>query len=180
MQKLVDDIAEAVKFIDRSGVPFKNFLPGVGPYGEPQLVKLITNRLSAEHGSRYLGAKTCRTPDVLIPDRWALEFKIVRPYGDNGIEAEHWSQNLLHPYRGNVSAIGDAIKLAEFDGTEKRGIIVICYEHEPSKIQLSVLLSAFELVTRQLLALPLGERVSATVHDCIHPVHQRATSPASP
>lgn len=42
-------------------------------------------------------------PDVLVPNRWALEFKIVRPFGDNGIEAERWSQNLLHPYPGNVS-----------------------------------------------------------------------------
>jgi hypothetical protein len=175
MQQLVDDIAEAVKYIDRSGVPFKSFLPGVGPYGEPQLVKLITKRLSEEHGNRYKGARTCRTPDVLIPGRWALEFKIVRPFGDNGIEAEHWSQNLLHPYRGNVSAIGDAIKLAEYDGAEQRGIIVICYEHESPRIQLSVLLSAFELITRQLLALPLSERYSASVLDCIHPVHQRAT-----
>jgi hypothetical protein len=175
MQQLVDDIAEAIKSIDRSGIPFKTFKPGVGPYGEPQLVKLISERLSSERGDRYLGTRTCRTPDVLIPNRWALEVKIVRPFGDNGIEAEHWSQNLLHPYRGNVSAIGDAMKLAEYRGPEKKGIIVICYEHEPPRIDLAVLVSAFELISRELLSLPLGKRASAFVSECIHPVHQRTT-----
>jgi hypothetical protein len=175
MRQLVNDIAEALRFIDQSGAPFKSFMPGVGPYGEPQLVKLIATRLSKEHVERYRGAKTCRTPDVLIPNRWALEFKIVRPFGDNGVEAEHWSQNLLHPYRGNVSAIGDALKLSEFEGPERKGIIVIGYEHQPPQIDLSVLVSAFEIISRELLAIPLGERQCATITDCVHPVHQRAT-----
>jgi len=41
----------------------------------------------------------------------ALEFKIARPFGDNGKEAENWSVNLPHPYAGNVSVIGDCLKL---------------------------------------------------------------------
>ena len=173
MQGLVEDIANAIRDIDSSGIAFKQFKPGVGPYGEPQLVKLIAQNLAEKRSQR--GAKTCRTPDVLIPNAWALEFKIVRPFGDNGVEAEHWSENLLHPYRGNVSAIGDAIKLLEFQGSERKGIIVLSYEHEPPKIDISVLISAFELICRELLKLPLSDRHSAVVKNCIHPVHQRAT-----
>src|SRR5688572_3510914 len=108
MQQLVNDIAEGIRAIDGCGVPFKNFRPGVGPYGEPQLTKLVARHLLEHHPERYEGARTCRAPDVLVPNRWALEFKIVRPFGDNDVEAEHWSQNLLDPYRGNVSAIADA------------------------------------------------------------------------
>jgi hypothetical protein len=38
---------------------------------------------------RYGGAvRTKRTPDLLIPNRWALEIKIARPFGDNAKEAE--------------------------------------------------------------------------------------------
>lgn len=175
MQQLVEDIAEAIRWIDSSGVPFKQFRSGAGPYGEPQLVKLIAQRLSLEHRDRYEGVRTCRTPDVLIPERWAFEVKIVRPFGDNGVEAEHWSQNLLHPYPGNVSAIGDAFKLLQWGGTEQPGLIAITYEHEPPKIDLSVLISAFELITRELLQIPLGPRHKSVVQDCIHPIHQRAT-----
>jgi len=173
MQVLVDNIADAIRDIDRSAVPFKNFRPGAGPFGEPQLVKLITKYLSTNYGARYKGIRTCREPDVLIPEQWALEFKIVRQFGDNGVEAEHWSQNLLHPYSGNVSAIGDAMKLMGREGVEARGLVVITYEHDPPVIDVSLLVSAFEMVSRELLGLPLGERHLSVVRGCIHPVHQR-------
>jgi len=175
VQQLVDDIAGAIRSVDQSGIPFKEFRPGAGPYGEPQLVKLIAGYLVSKCGDRYSGARTCRNPDVLIPGKWALEFKIVRPFGDNDREAENWSQNLLHPYPGNVSSIGDAIKLLARDGPEQRGVIVICYEHEPPKIDLLRLVEAFELISRQLLGLPLGDRCSAMLRDCVHPVHKRTT-----
>jgi hypothetical protein len=175
MQQLIDDIGAAIRAIDRCGVPFKRFQCGVGPYGEPQLTKLIVRHLAGTHPSRYAGIKTSRVPDVLIPERWALEFKIVRPFGDNGIEAEHWSQNLLHPYPGNVSAIGDALKLMRHEGSERRGIIAITYEHEPPEIDVGILVSGFELLCRQLLRLPLGDRYTCVVGGCVHPVHQRAT-----
>jgi hypothetical protein len=175
MRHLVQDIANAVRAIDASGVPFKEFRPGAGPYGEPQLVKLIAHRLLSDMPDRYVGIKTCRVPDVLVPSRWAIEFKLARPFGDNGKEAEHWSQNLLHPYPGNVSAIGDAMKLLRHEGPERRAVIVIAYEHEPPQIDVSLLVSAFETISRQLLKLPLGERNSSVVTNCVHPVHQRAT-----
>jgi hypothetical protein len=174
MQQLVDDIGDALRSIDCNGVPFKNFKPGVGPYGEPQMTKLVAKYLANITG-RYPGAKTCRIPDLLVPDLWALEFKIVRPFGDNGIEAEHWSQNLLHPYPGNVSAISDVYKLVGREGPERRGVIVVTYEQEPPQIDVSLLVSAFELLCRQLLKLPLGERHVRVVDNCVHPVHRRAT-----
>jgi hypothetical protein len=61
------------------------------------------------------------------------------------------------------------------EGEEKRVIIVISYEHEPPKIDVSVLVSAFELLCRELLKLPLGDRYTSVVAGCVHPVHQRAT-----
>jgi hypothetical protein len=175
MQKLIDDIAEAVRFVDRCGTPFKQFQPGVGPYGEPQLTKLIAQRLSTDKPDQYPGIKTCRVPDVMIPDQWALEFKIVRPFGDNGIEAEHWSQNLLHPYPGNVSAIADAMKLMQYGGNERKGIVAIAYEHDPPIVDVGILISAFEIISRDLLKLPLGSRYVQMVTQCVHPVHQKAT-----
>jgi hypothetical protein len=175
MQQLIEDIADAIRAVDRCGTPFKQFKPGAGPYGEPQLTKLIAAHLAERDAGRYSSIKTQRVPDVLIPGRWALEFKIVRPFGDNGIEAEHWSQNLLHPYPGNVSAISDAFKLLQYPGGEAKGIVVIAYEHDPPQIDVSLLVSAFELLCRELLKLPLSERHTTVVTGCVHPVHQRAT-----
>ena len=69
MQQLIDDIAGAVLAVDRCGIPFKQFQPGVGPYGEPQLTKLNAQHLGERHGDRYLGIKTQRVPDILVPRR---------------------------------------------------------------------------------------------------------------
>ena len=169
---LVRDIADAVVSVDSGGSPFKAFLPGVGPYGEPQLVGLIAEHLR-ELGRYGPGVKTKRTPDLLIPGQWALEFKIARPYGDNGHEAENWSVNLLHPYPGNVSAIGDCLKLREYPGPERKASVVIGYEHSPARIPLDPLLASFEVVAQQIAGSELSTRVQERREGLRHPVHQQ-------
>ena len=88
MNILVNRFAEALKWIDKTGIPFKNFHPGVGPYGEPKLLKKSLGYLRKKYPDEFKDAKTKRIPDIYIPGNWALEFKIVRPFGDNGKEAE--------------------------------------------------------------------------------------------
>ena len=175
MKQIVALIAEALKWIDDSGIPFRKYQPGVGPYGEPQVVRKVLEFLKQKDPIKFGGAKTKRIPDLLIPNQWALEFKIVRPYGDNGKEAEHWSQNLIHPYEGNVSSIGDSIKLLESGFIERKGIIVIAYEHVPPRIKTALLVDCFELIAKEIIKLPLGERNIVTVKELIHPVHQQLT-----
>jgi hypothetical protein len=171
LEELVLDFAEALVHIDASGEGFRSFQPGVGPYGEPQLVKLIAaqfNRLP-----KYRGAvRTKRTPDLLIPNEWAIEVKITRPFGDNGREAENWSVNLLHPYPGNVSTIGDCYKLMQYPGPERRAVLVVGYEHAPARIDLTPLVESFQAITTHVLHIRLSERVETRHVDLIHPVHQ--------
>jgi len=169
--QIVSDIADACVKIDTSGVPFKSFRMGVGPYGEPQLVRLLADHLNKipDYAGR---ARTKRTPDLLITERWALEFKIARPFGDNGLEAENWSVNLLHPYTGNVSVYGDCLKLANWDGSEQRAAVVIGFEHDPAKISLDPLFRAFEAIATQLLPVEISPRCEKIRHGLVHPVHQ--------
>ena len=72
---------------------------------------------------------------MLIRSSWAVEFKLVRPFGDNGKEAENWSVNLLHPYQGNVSAIGDCLKLKCLECVERKAVLVIGYEQHTTSDQ---------------------------------------------
>src|SRR5208282_2202992 len=90
LQEVVNDIASGLSALDAAGSRFREFQPGVGPFGEPQLVKKIAGYLNTL--TKYCGlVRTKRCPDLLIPDEWAIEVKITRPYGDNGKEAENWS-----------------------------------------------------------------------------------------
>lgn len=171
LQELVLDLSDSLAHIDSSGETFRMFQPGIGPFGEPQLVKRIAEELNLL--PRYGGTvRTKRTPDLLIPNHWAVEIKITRPFGDNGKEAENWSVNLLHPYPGNVSTIGDCCKLLGYSGPERRAVLVIGYEHAPPKIDLAPLVASFEVITKDVLHIELSERVEASREGMRHPVHQ--------
>lgn len=168
LTELVGHIADALKDFDSEKPIHKTFLPGIGPFGEPQIVGAIAKRLC----SKGIAAKTKRTPDLGIGKEWAIEFKIVRPFGNNGLEAENWSVNLLHPYPGNTSLLGDAIKLTQLTTFQRKGLFVIAFEHAPPKINIDPLLQAFELVATQVMGVRLGKRVEEQREALVHPQHQ--------
>jgi hypothetical protein len=167
-KEIVQKIADILKDYDSKFPVHKNFQPGIGPFGETQIVNVIANRLSEEG----FPAQTRRTPDLDIQREWAIEFKIVRPFGDNGKEAENWSVNMLHPYPGNTSLIGDAIKLSSLENYRRKGLLVIGFEHNPPKISLDPLLASFELITRNVMKIALGERIEERRDDLVHKEHQ--------
>jgi len=165
---LVKIIAEILKAYDEEKPIHKNFQPGIGPIGEPQIVNAIASRLNMLD----IPAKTRRTPDLEIGYQWGIEFKIVRPFGDNGKEAENWTVNLLHPYPGNVSLIWDAIKLIDLANYQQKGLFIIGYEHDPAKISLDPLIYSFELIARKVMDIKLGERIEERRMGLVHPEHQ--------
>lgn len=167
-KELIFTIANILKDFDSQRPTHKNYQPGVGPFGEPQLIKTIATQLT----NKGIVSEVKRTPDLKVDNEWAIEFKIVRPFGDNGKEAENWTVNMLHPYTGNVSLIGDAYKLMELTNYTKKGLFVIGYEHNPAIISLNPLIHSFEAIGKNVLGLPIGNRIEERRDNLIHPVHQ--------
>ena len=161
-------IADILKEYDGEFPIHKNFQSGIGPFGEPQLVQLIAERLSA----RGVSAETKRTPDMAVGSETAVEFKIARPFGDNGKPAENWSVNLLHPYEGNTSLVGDAMKLSGLAGYSQKVLFVIGYEHNPPKISLDPLFDSFEAIMKEVIRIGISERCEETRLALVHPEHQ--------
>src|SRR5579883_3455074 len=149
LETLVNDVADVLKQSDVAAEPFKGFQPGVGPYGEPQLLKLVAAKLGRLSGYEA-GVQTKRTPDILISGQWALEVKVARPFGDNGRLAENWSVNLLHPYEGNTSLLGDCVKLQALRCHERKGVLAIGYEHAQPQVALEPLWNSFELLAHEV------------------------------
>ena len=166
--EIVKIIADILKEFDSEKPVHKAFQVGIGPFGEPQIVGEIAKRLS----NKGIPSQTKRTPDLDIQHEWAIEFKIVRPFGDNGKEAENWSVNMLHPYSGNVSLISDAIKLIKLDGYTYKGLFVIGFEHNTARISLDPLIHSFESICRQVMHISLGERIEQRREGLVHPEHQ--------
>lgn len=166
--EIIKIISEVLKEFDQTRPVHKSFLPGIGPFGEPQIVKEISNRLT----NKGIPSITKRTPDLEVQKNIAIEFKIVRPFGDNGKEAENWSVNMLHPYPGNTSLIGDVIKLSALKEYRKKGVCIIGFEHNPPKISLDPLINSFEAICANVLYLGIGKRVEFFQSQLVHPEHQ--------
>jgi hypothetical protein len=68
LSEVLTEIAEALSAFDAAGSRFREFQPGIGPFGEPQLVRQIALHLNTL--AKYEGSvQTKRCPDLLIPKR---------------------------------------------------------------------------------------------------------------
>jgi hypothetical protein len=105
LEAVVGDVLDALVAIDTLRPPFKGFQPGVGPYGEPQLLKLV---------------------------------------------AEHLN----------------------WQGPERRAVVVIGYEYTPAIIDLDPLVESFEAIVRKVARIQLSHRVERRGDGLVHPVHQ--------
>jgi hypothetical protein len=182
--EVVSDFADAFKAVDemrpQGASRTRTYRPGIGPLTEADAVSRALQHLKeGTRSSYYRDASPKRYPnsrqqcDLVVPDEWAIEFKLLRPFGDNGAEAEHWSENALHPYPGNVSSIGDSFKLIESGFPERKAIVIFGYEHLPPLIDTTVAIESFEAIVKRVLGIELGARQSAEFGPLIHPVHQQ-------
>ena len=80
---------------------------------------------------------------------------------------------MLHPYPGNISSIGDCLKLARSGFSERKAVIVLAYEHVPPKVEVTTAIESFEVIAQQVVGIRLSERYSAEFGPLIHPEHQR-------
>jgi hypothetical protein len=180
LRTVVSDIADSLVAIDgsRERAPKAKggfYQAGVGPFPERLLLNRICGILGSKAGYKGKVEIGMKSPDLLIRGSWALEFKIARPYGDNGKDAENWSVNLLHPYEGNTSSLGDCVKLLKLNTPERKVVVVIGYEHNPTKKSLTPLVNSFEILAEKVMKVNLGPRVTEHRRDLIHPVHQQLT-----
>jgi len=172
LAQFTEDFAAALKEVDDDGARHKQFQAGIGPFGEADAEKAALCIMKRRHPERYGTTATKRQPDLLIPGQWKVEFKVVRPFGDNGREAENWSQNALHPYKGNTSSIGDCLKLVDGGGEERKAVVIFGYEHDPARIALDPCVSGFELLASSLVGIRLSARFERRIPGMRHPVHQ--------
>jgi hypothetical protein len=173
LDAMAADFAHGLKSVDADRVSHKHFSAGIGPYGEAEAVRAALFKMRLAKPSIYNRAVIKRVPDLLIPGQWAVEFKIIRPFGDNGQPAEHWSENILHPYEGNTSSLGDCLKLLSQAIRERKAVIIFGYEHTPPVIPLDAAILGFEVLARDVMKLHLTPRVEHLRGNLIHPVHQQ-------
>jgi hypothetical protein len=177
LNEIVHDLAIALKAVDATGPvgrsKTRTYQPGVGPLTEAAALQAAYSYLTQTNPDRYRTCAPRELCDMTLEDDWALEAILIRPFGDNGKPAEHWSENVLHPYPGNISSIGDCLKLVASKLCKRKAAIVFGYEHTPAIVSLEPAVQSFELIARNVLGIALGARQHAFTSGLIHPVHQQ-------
>ena len=179
LQDIVDDLAFALKQVDSTRPVEKKYKPGIGPHGEDNARDLAINYLQGLENKKEIYKdvgpqkypETGQQCDFVIPSQWAIELKLMRPFGNNDKEVEQWSNKIIHPYYGNKSSVGDALKLSESAFKERKAVVLFAYEHQEPILDKEPTLKTFELILTNVLGLDIGDRVTATVNNLVHPTH---------
>ena len=183
LQEIIDDLAYALKEKDKIAPVEKKYKPGIGPHGEDRQIQLALDFLKTSPSKKDIyetvnkqkypdDLKTC---DIVIPNEYAIEVKLLRPLGDNGKEnGTNWLSKILYPFESNTSAIGDVLKLKNSKFEIKKAIILLSYRPEDDEIvqdKILTTLQCFEKITKDVLNINIGMMVKSTFKNLIHPVH---------
>lgn len=178
LEEIISHLADALKAVDATSPVEEKFKPGIGPHKEDHARDMALDFLRKQRnevGNYFHSAGTAQYPgsremcDLVIPNQWAIELKLLRPYGDNDKEAEHWSNKIIHPYYGNKSAVGDALKLKDSAFGFKKGVVLFAYEHLQPRLDLELTLQTFEMICNNLHQIDLGSRINSERKNLIHP-----------
>jgi len=183
LQELVDGLAKGIKAADsrspvavgqRSG---RVFQPGIGPHSESETVTLALAEASAGFDRMHLErevpypAITRSRCDLVIDESpgWAIEIKLLRLLGDNGLKNDNMLMHILSPYAVDHSALSDCSKLLQSGFAQRKAIVVIGYDYD--KLPMMSTIRAFELLAESQVKLTPTN--AAPFSGLIHPVHHR-------
>jgi hypothetical protein len=136
MNELLELFADTASQLNNEVPAFMNqgntYKPGIGPYGEDNIVDLVVNYLAGNNmltnfhvrpdaGVRkqlgldnYLGINgRAATPDLVYENN-LVEFKICRPLRDNGQREDTWFKKVFELNPQSYSTFLDVIKLCRF------------------------------------------------------------------
>ena len=100
---------------------------------------------------------------------WAIEVKLLRLLGDNGLKNDNMLMHILSPYPIDHSALSDCSKLLKSGFEGRKAIVIIGYDYDT--LPLGPAIGAFELLASDEVDLiPTGP---APFNNLIHPIHQR-------
>lgn len=156
----------------------RQYQSGIGPFTEPQAVRLIAEELKnlsaiytkVEDGVPYPhgNREKCDLSLRIGENPWAFEIKVARFKGDNGKPADQVVTHLLSPYPADRSALTDCRKLDASGFDARRAIIIYGFDFEDRS--LDPVIDAFECLASELVR--LGPRTCARFQGLIHPVHR--------
>ncbi|MGD0027365.1 MAG: hypothetical protein ABSC91_00310 [Candidatus Bathyarchaeia archaeon] len=67
------------------------------------------------------------------------------------------------------------MKLLKLNMPERKAVVAIGYEHDPTQKPLAPLVDSFEILAERIMKIKLGPRETENRKNLLHPVHQQVT-----
>ncbi len=131
MNQFLKQLADAITELNDIVPPYLNYSPGIGPYKEDLIVDQaiahiyghnregifvrprlnVRNNLQLQNYRNWKGNRA--TPDLII-DKKIIEFKLCRPFMNDGTRDGRWMNKIFDPIKRSGSAMADVHKLTQF------------------------------------------------------------------
>lgn len=193
MQKFANAVCDLNQFVDG----FKSFKPGIGPYGEDEIVNLVMDRIGTDfpgfvirpdsEAKKLFGLENyngitgrAATPDLVLQDA-IIEFKIARPIRDNGDIEDTWFKKCFEPFPSSYSTFIDVEKMCMFhdrydlEAKFQKWVMIIGFERENETIyNLDTLFpSLFTYISESIVHRPVNAFLrESRLLGTRHPYHQ--------
>ena len=180
LARFIADFARGLGLADRRRPQCRRYLPGIGPFDEPEAIRLVFQELAALDPVAYDPASwalealfpgnTSQRLDIRLGPSdaplWAIEVKMMRLLRNNGDVEPSAVGHLLSPHE--ASALVDCEKLVRSFLPGRKAILIYGFDYDAYPLQ--PMLDAFELLAR--LRVRLIERHSADFAFLVHPHHR--------
>jgi hypothetical protein len=181
LRNILENLAQGLLEFDLAEPIYRNYNPGVGPHPEVEQIRSAINRVNNPGNPLYGAITEAPYPntnaqcDLLIPEEYAIEFKLLRPLGDNGREnSTQWFSDVVCPLSGNRSAIGDCLKLINSGFAVRKAVVLIAYypATDEERFKINKTIDCFELIAREICDINLGNRIHVEFAPLVHTFHQ--------
>jgi hypothetical protein len=191
LREIVHDFVAAMQAVDaRQPVASRGrrggggvFRPGIGPHPEDAVVRMCLDEMAVTTPAKYgphqrgvpysgVGRSKCDVCLGIAPNwEWAIEAKLLRFLGDNGLPNDNMLTHILSPYPRDCSALTDCTKLVNAALAKRTAVLIFGYEHPGWDLQPAV--EAFETLAAKRVR--FSERIVERTGTLVHPVHSSAT-----
>ena len=160
--------------------PEIKYSPGIGPFQEKKLIELVTNEMKNQNqifNNILLEEKypnfSRKKLDIFWPNEevnYYIEAKAMRRLRNNGNPEEFIMVDLLSPYEGDGSVLGDIKKLKN-SGFEGEKVILI-YGYDYDEAPMDIIVGCYELIADKYFC-KFKETYEQSFDGLIHPIHKR-------
>ena len=187
IKEFVECFAKSMQIVDSKAPQAVNarkpdikYSPGIGPFQEKKLIKLVTNEMKNQNQTYNTILLEERYPNLSkkkLDIFWSnekvnyyIEAKAMRRLRNNGTPEEFIMVDLLSPYEGDGSVLGDIKKLKN-SGFEGEKVILI-YGYDYDEWPLDIAIDCFEVLAERHFC-KFKEKYKSKFNNLIHPHHKR-------